>query len=230
MGRKTFRYVCSMFLVMCCIVSTALISVEAGNTHVRPDIPQPSAQAKTYSVTYSVSGVGTLNCGKKSSKKLQYSVQQGSPKTFTVKAVAGQGYHFTKWSDGITAQTRTDNISNKKLAVTAIFEKDSDPVVDSSPVPTPVTSQAETENWSMKVNSQGGGKVEIIIDSNETVSVSAVLVYKANPSLTYDVGTIGNWSSGTYLWTAKRPGPPGEYTICFNSARGQLMTSADVTL
>ena len=76
----------------------------------------------------------------------------------------------------------------------------------------------------------GGGSVSITINSSSAVAVKAVLVYKANTSLQYSAGTIGNWASGTYTWTASRQGPPGDYTIRFYSASGQQMTSVDVTL
>lgn len=82
----------------------------------------------------------------------------------------------------------------------------------------------------MSAASVGGGSVSITINSSSAVAVKAVLVYKANTSLQYSAGTIGNWASGTYTWTASRQGPPGDYTIRFYSASGQQMASVDVTL
>lgn len=178
----------------------------------------------------------------------------------TVKAVADEGYHFVKWSDGVTDATRTDNDgeSMHDVDVSAIFEKDADsdstpsskpkkvdptPSPSLSPLPTPSPSPAPSpqptpaptpapvaENWSMSAVSVGGGSVSITINSSSAVAVKAVLVYKANTSLQYSAGTIGNWASGTYTWTASRQGPPGDYTIRFYSASGQQMTSVDVTL
>lgn len=178
----------------------------------------------------------------------------------TVKAVADEGYHFVKWSDGVTDATRTDNDgeSMHDVDVSAIFEKDADsdstpsskpkkvdptpspslspsPTPSPSPAPSPQPTPAPTpapvaENWSMSAVSVGGGSVSITINSSSAVAVKAVLVYKANTSLQYSAGTIGNWASGTYTWTASRQGPPGDYTIRFYSASGQQMTSVDVTL
>lgn len=100
-----------------------------------------------------------------------------------------------------------------------------------SPEPTPAPTPAPVaENWSMSAASVGGGSVSITINSSSAVAVKAVLVYKANTSLQYSAGTIGNWASGTYTWTASRQGPPGDYTIRFYSASGQQMASVDVTL
>ena len=82
----------------------------------------------------------------------------------------------------------------------------------------------------MSASSLGGGQVSITINSSTAVSVSAVLVYKANTDLQYKVGVIGNWTTGTYTWTASRQGPPGDYTIRFYSSSGQHMASVDVTL
>lgn len=178
----------------------------------------------------------------------------------TVKAVADEGYHFVKWSDGVTDATRTDNDgeSMHDVDISAIFEKDADsdstpsskpkkvdptpspslspsPTPSPSPAPSPQPTPAPTpapvaENWSMSAVSVGGGSVSITINSSSAVAVKAVLVYKANTSLQYSAGTIGNWASGTYTWTASRQGPPGDYTIRFYSASGQQMTSVDVTL
>lgn len=99
------------------------------------------------------------------------------------------------------------------------------PAPSPEPTPAPVA-----ENWSMSAASVGGGSVSITINSSSAVAVKAVLVYKANTSLQYSAGTIGNWASGTYTWTASRQGPPGDYTIRFYSASGQQMASVDVTL
>lgn len=172
----------------------------------------------------------------------------------TVKAVADAGYHFVEWSDGVTDATRTDNDgeSMHDVDVSAIFEKDAgsestpsskpkkvDPTPSPSPSPSPAPSPQPTpaptpapvaENWSMSAASVGGGSVSITINSSSAVAVKAVLVYKANTSLQYSAGTIGNWASGTYTWTASRQGPPGDYTIRFYSASGQQMASVDVTL
>lgn len=190
---------------------------------------------------------------------ISYTVSENDD-PITIKADADHGYHFVEWSDGVTDATRTDNDgeSMHDVDVSAIFEKDADsdstpsskpkkvdptpspspspsPTPSPSPAPSPQPTPAPTpapvaENWSMSAVSVGGGSVSITINSSSAVAVKAVLVYKANTSLQYSAGTIGNWASGTYTWTASRQGPPGDYTIRFYSASGQQMTSVDVTL
>ncbi len=68
----------------------------------------------------------------------------------------------------------------------------------------------------MSAASVGGGSVSITIQQQlgGGRQGGAGLV-KANTSLQYSAGTIGNWASGTYTWTASRQGPPGDYTIRF---------------
>lgn len=51
----------------------------------------------------------------------------------TVTAVADAGYHFVKWSDGVTTAARTDKNVTADINVTAQFEKDKE-VVTPSPV------------------------------------------------------------------------------------------------
>lgn len=190
---------------------------------------------------------------------ISYTVSENDD-PITIKADADHGYHFVEWSDGVTDATRTDNDgeSMHDVDVSAIFEKDADsdstpsskpkkvdptpspspspsPTPSPSPAPSPQPTPAPTpapvaENWSMSAVSVGGGSVSITINSSSAVAVKAVLVYKANTSLQYSAGTIGNWASGTYTWTASRQGPPGDYTIRFYSASGQQMASVDVTL
>ena len=215
-----------------------------------------ASEAVSYTLHYRVSGSGGTLKGSdgQTASKLTYSVSKDDD-AVTVKAVAKEGYHFTEWSDGESSETRTDKNFAKDLDVAAIFEKDADSTVGNgttstptptptpkptpspsptpTPTPTPVFSSTPTsvvENWSMSASSLGGGQVSITINSSTAVSVSAVLVYKANTDLQYKVGVIGNWTTGTYTWTASRQGPPGDYTIRFYSSSGQHMASVDVTL
>lgn len=218
---------------------------------------ESASEAATYKLSYRVSGSGGVLEDASGSQKseLSYTVSEGDDDV-TVKAIAKDGYHFTEWSDGNANATRTDGDFTGDLSVAAIFEKDADPTPtpspstkptkpDPTPTPTPAPSSSTpttpapspeptpapaAENWSMSATSLGGGSVSITINSSSAVAVKAVMVYKANTSLQYSAGTIGNWASGTYTWTASRQGPPGDYTIRFYSSSGQLMTTVDVTL
>lgn len=221
-------------------------------------VEDSASEEVTYTLRYRVSGEGgsvmavdDATSGRQTGVIFNLS-EDADP--VTVKAVADDGYHFVKWSDGVTDATRTDNDggSMHDVDVSAIFEKDADsdstssskpkkvdptpsPSPSPSPAPSPQPTPAPTpapvaENWSMSAASVGGGSVSITINSSSAVAVKAVLVYKANTSLQYSAGTIGNWASGTYTWTASRQGPPGDYTIRFYSASGQQMASVDVTL
>lgn len=55
----------------------------------------------------------------------------------TVTAVADAGYHFVKWSDGVTTNARTDKNVTADINVTAQFEKDKEGV---TPPPAAVTT------------------------------------------------------------------------------------------
>lgn len=216
-----------------------------------------SEELTTYELNYRVSGEGGSLVADDGSRQsgISYTVSENDD-PITVKAVADVGYHFVEWSDGETEASRTDNsgMFMHDVNVSAIFEKDAgsestssskpkkvdptpspSPSPSPSPAPSPEPTPAPTpapvaENWSMSAASVGGGSVSITINSSSAVAVKAVLVYKANTSLQYSAGTIGNWASGTYTWTASRQGPPGDYTIRFYSASGQQMASVDVTL
>lgn len=221
-------------------------------------VEDSASEEVTYTLRYRVSGEGgsvmavdDATSGRQTG--VIYNLSENADPV-TVKAVADDGYHFVKWSDGVTDATRTDNDGEfmHDVDVSAIFEKDADsdstpsskpkkvdptpsPSPSPSPAPSPQPTPAPTpapaaENWSMSAASVGGGSVSITINSSSAVAVKAVLVYKANTSLQYSAGTIGNWASGTYTWTASRQGPPGDYTIRFYSASGQQMASVDVTL
>jgi Leucine-rich repeat (LRR) protein len=71
----------------------------------------------TYNLHYSKIGHGSLM------GSLNQVVEQGT-NAGTVTAVPESGYHFVRWSDGVTTASRTDRNINNNLYVSAIFELD----------------------------------------------------------------------------------------------------------
>ena len=68
-----------------------------------------------------------------------------------VTAKPAAGYHFVKWSDGVTTVTRTDTAVIADKAVTAIFAADA-PVVIVPPVVRTVTRLAGAARWDVAAN------------------------------------------------------------------------------
>ena len=63
---------------------------------------------------------GTLTGAESGQTSLVYGISDPS-ETITVTAVPDPGYVFVKWSDGLTAKTRTDTDFKQNLDVTAVF-------------------------------------------------------------------------------------------------------------
>lgn len=90
-------------------------------------VPTPTPEPTKYTVRYTASGQGSIQDAKGNPHStLSYTVT--SSDNVSVAAVAASGYHFVKWSDGNTSATRTDSGFGGNVALTATFEKDSDPV------------------------------------------------------------------------------------------------------
>lgn len=168
-----------------------------------------------YSVIYRVSGSGSLSSGNASGKsKLQYSVPQGGGRSITVTAVPGNNYHFVRWSDGFTEATRTDSNIGGNIDLTAYFE-----------------SNPTAPAWNASASMGADGVITITVDSaGQSIKVSVKMVYVADPSRVYSMGTIGTWTTGNYRFEPLCPGESGEYSICFYDQNGRLLTSINATL
>lgn len=212
-----------------------------------------SEETVTYILKYRVSGSGGVLEDAKGTQDSAFSYEvTENDDAVIVSAVAKKGYHFVEWSDGEKNETRTDKDFDENLNVAAIFEQDAKPDEPTKPVTPPISKPGSTdpkedpsspapapvpekpaasvaENWSMSAQSMGNGQISIKIESSTAVTVKAELIFKAN-GLSYDMGTIGKWSTGSYTWTVTRPGPPGEYTAYFYSSTNRHMASVDVTL
>ena len=106
--------------------TTSTIVVEpASSTESEPGSVSSSVASVTYTITYNVSGNGTLSGDGKSGKSsIQCTVSETEAgKSITVTAVPGSNYQFTRWSDGVTKATRTDTNFNTSKTLTAYFEK-----------------------------------------------------------------------------------------------------------
>ena len=68
-----------------------------------------------------------------------------------VTAKPATGYHFVNWSDGVTANPRTDTAVTANTAVSAIFAGDA-PVVIAPPVVRTVTRLAGAARWDVAAN------------------------------------------------------------------------------
>lgn len=105
-------------------VSTIVVE-PASSTESEPGSVSSSVASVTYTITYNVSGNGTLSGDGKSGKSsIQCTVSETEAgKSITVTAVPGSNYQFTRWSDGVTKATRTDTNFNTSKTLTAYFEK-----------------------------------------------------------------------------------------------------------
>ena len=83
-------------------------------------------QRMTYTLTYTAGSHGTI------SGTTPQSVSHGSQGT-AVEAVPDPGYHFVQWSDGSTANPRTDTNVTSDLSVTAFFAINSHPLTYTLP-------------------------------------------------------------------------------------------------
>ena len=83
----------------------------------------PPAPKTTYVASYIVSGPGVLSSGDGTiHTTLTLTVEEGA--SVSVTAMPKAGYHFVRWSDGLTTANRVDNITKDNLNVAAIFEKE----------------------------------------------------------------------------------------------------------
>lgn len=106
--------------------TTSTIVVEpASSTESELGSVSSSVASVTYTITYNVSGNGTLSGDGKSGKSsIQCTVSETEAgKSITVTAVPGSNYQFTRWSDGVTKATRTDTNFNTSKTLTAYFEQ-----------------------------------------------------------------------------------------------------------
>jgi hypothetical protein len=83
---------------------------ESGAEKAEPDIPV----VPRYTVTYTAGDSGFID-----GDGTQAVARGGDSRA--VAAVAKEGYHFVRWSDGSTANPRLDDDVNAEIAVTAIF-------------------------------------------------------------------------------------------------------------
>ena len=82
----------------------------------------PPAPKTTCVASYIVSGPGVLSSGDGTSHTtLTLTVEEGA--SVSVTATPKVGYHFVRWSDGLTTANRVDKITKDNLNVAAIFEK-----------------------------------------------------------------------------------------------------------
>ena len=83
----------------------------------------------TYILTYTAEANGTIT------GTAAQTVEQGASGS-TVTATPNSGYHFVKWSDDVTAATRTDSNVAGNIAVSASFAiNESSPSPDTTPTP-----------------------------------------------------------------------------------------------
>ncbi|MFA5646792.1 MAG: InlB B-repeat-containing protein [Bacteroidales bacterium] len=102
--------------------SDGVTIAERTDTEVTADITVAAEFAKdsapvTYTLTYAVGANGTLT-----GEAIQ-TVEEGADGT-AVTAVANAGYHFVQWSDGLTANPRTDENVTGDITVAAEFAED----------------------------------------------------------------------------------------------------------
>ncbi|MDD5165009.1 MAG: GDSL-type esterase/lipase family protein [Candidatus Pacebacteria bacterium] len=98
---------------------------------VTPPVEPPTTT--TYTLTYTAGANGNIT------GSLTQTINSGANGS-SVTAVANTGYHFLNWSDGSTANPRTDVSVSSNVSVTAQFEKDVVVVVPDTTAPTPPTN------------------------------------------------------------------------------------------
>lgn len=105
-------------------VSTIVVE-PTSSSESEPGSVSSSVASVTYTITYNVSGNGTLSGDGKSGKSsIQCTVSETEAgKSITVTAVPGSNYQFTRWSDGVTKATRTDTNFSASKTLTAYFEE-----------------------------------------------------------------------------------------------------------
>jgi len=179
---------------------------------------EESIPSKEYTLTYIAGENGSLT------GTLIQTVEQGADAT-TVMASADTGYHFTKWSDGLTNNTRTDSNVQSDITVTAEFVIDPKPVftltyvagengsltgtlvqtVEKGSDATEVTAVADAgyhfEKWSD--GAIANPRTDIDVQSDITVTAEFVIDPTPEYTLTYVAGENGSLT-GTLVQTVEK--------------------------
>ena len=105
--------------------TSTIVAEPTSSSESKPESISSSVASVTYTITYKVSGNGTLSeAGKSGKSSIQYTVSETETgKSITVTAVPGNNYQFTRWSDGVTKATRTDTNFSASKTLTAYFEE-----------------------------------------------------------------------------------------------------------
>ncbi len=137
-----------------------------------------------------------------------------------VTAVANAGFHFVDWSDGSTANPRTDTNVTGDVSVTANFAADEAPPPEDTTPPTVTSYTLNGSEQSVVFNPNDPASVTIVINTDEPVKFTRIkILNSANEEVKFFT-QIGSFSpTATKVWDGKAGGvvvPDGVYTLQVN--------------
>ncbi len=165
---------------------------------VTPPVEPPTTT--TYTLTYTAGANGNIT------GSLTQTINSGANGS-AVTAVANTGYHFLNWSDGSTANPRTDVSVSSNVSVTAQFEKDVVVVVPDTTAPTPPTNLTATAPNSSSVKLAWSA-------STDNVGITGYAIIRGGQ-------TIATSPSTSFTDTTAVPGTYS-YAVVASDAAGNL--------
>jgi len=178
-----------------------------------------------HTLTYSASAGGSISGA--TSQRVNVATT-GSP----VLATANAGYHFVRWSDGSTANPRTDANMTENLSVTAVFALDAATVTfdaqgGSAPNPASMTVVHGSAYGTLATTSRTGytfGGWYTAASGGTQVTDSTIVTTASDHTL------YAHWTGLTYTVTFDAQGGsapnPGSMTVTYGSAYGTLATTS----
>ncbi|NSW89292.1 MAG: InlB B-repeat-containing protein, partial [Firmicutes bacterium] len=159
-----------------------------------------------YTLTYTAGEHGSIE------GSATQTVSHGSNGT-AVTAVPDEGYHFVKWSDGLTTATRTDKDVTGNITVTAIFE-----INEYEFTPPSITAQPVSQTVT------AGQTVTFTV----TAAGDAPLSYqwKKNGNSLIDEGNISGAATSTLTINSAQAYDAGSYTCYVSNAAGSETSDA----
>ncbi len=161
----------------------------------------PTPPATTYTLSYTAGANGSIT------GSLTQTVNAGANGS-TVIAVANTGYHLVDWSDGSTANPRTDTSVGANLSVIANFVQDTVVIIPDTTAPTAPSNLKATAPNSSSVN------------LNWTASVDNVGI--TGYAITRNGQVIATTPTASYTDSAVVSGTTYTYSVVASDAAGNL--------
>jgi hypothetical protein len=197
------------------------------DTNVTANISVTASFAiNTYTLTYTAGADGTIT------GTSPQTVNHGANGT-AVTATPNAGYHFVQWSDGSTANPRTDTNVTANISVTASFAIDTFTVSATSGGNGTITPASQTVNYngvaSFTVTPAVGYHVTSVAGDTCTVTHGSGLNWSSS-AITANCAVSATFAINTFTVTASS-GPngtiaPATQTVNYNSSASFTVTAA----